>query len=140
MKFLYKYPQAEYPYADLVRTNAARNKLEKEYELLHLKPGHYPAVRHCSCSVRRACLPRSLRAAIRRELPPSALYAVCSRVLSRSSFQREFPTLLDELVEVPGLITPHRHSAQATENHQARQEVIDGIFGGMSPEQRESLL
>ncbi len=34
MKHLYKYPQAEYPYADLVNTNQNRNKFEKEYELL----------------------------------------------------------------------------------------------------------
>lgn len=34
MKQLYKYPQAEYPYADLVHTNANRSKFEKEYELL----------------------------------------------------------------------------------------------------------
>ncbi|MEO6733539.1 MAG: glucosidase [Ferruginibacter sp.] len=33
MKHLYKYPQAEYPYADLVNTNRYRNKFEKEYEL-----------------------------------------------------------------------------------------------------------
>jgi hypothetical protein len=34
MKHLYKYPQAEYPYADLVNTNRNRSKFEKEYELL----------------------------------------------------------------------------------------------------------
>ncbi|CAN5834387.1 glucosidase [soil metagenome] len=34
MKHLYKYPQAEYPYADLVNTNRSRNRFEKEYELL----------------------------------------------------------------------------------------------------------
>ncbi|MBL7741860.1 MAG: glucosidase, partial [Chitinophagaceae bacterium] len=34
MKHLYKYPQAEYPYADLVNTNGNRSKFEKEYELL----------------------------------------------------------------------------------------------------------
>ena len=34
MKHLYKYPHAEYPYADLVHTNASRSKFEKEYELL----------------------------------------------------------------------------------------------------------
>jgi len=34
MKHLYKYPQAEYPYADLVNTNRDRSKFEKEYELL----------------------------------------------------------------------------------------------------------
>ncbi len=34
MKYLYKYPQAAYPYDDLVRTNRARGKHEAEYELL----------------------------------------------------------------------------------------------------------
>lgn len=34
MRFLYKYPQAAYPYSDLVTTNAARSRTEPEYELL----------------------------------------------------------------------------------------------------------
>ena len=34
MKYLYKYPQAAYPYEDLVKTNRQRNRLEFEYELL----------------------------------------------------------------------------------------------------------
>ena len=34
MKFLYKYPQAAYPYDDLVATNGRRGRLEMEYELL----------------------------------------------------------------------------------------------------------
>jgi hypothetical protein len=34
MKFLYKYPQGEYPYAELVRENAQRNRYELEYELI----------------------------------------------------------------------------------------------------------
>ena len=34
MKYLYKYPQSAYPYADLVETNSHRGKLEPEYELL----------------------------------------------------------------------------------------------------------
>ena len=34
MKYLYKYPQAAYPYADLVETNRRRNRDEMEYELL----------------------------------------------------------------------------------------------------------
>jgi hypothetical protein len=33
MKFLYKYPQAEYPYAQLVAENAARGKDQPEFEL-----------------------------------------------------------------------------------------------------------
>lgn len=34
MKYLYKYPQTEYPYRDLVETNKGRSKEEFEYELL----------------------------------------------------------------------------------------------------------
>jgi len=34
MKYLYKYPQAAFPYADLVETNRRRSKDEMEYELL----------------------------------------------------------------------------------------------------------
>jgi hypothetical protein len=34
MKYLYKYPQGEYPYNDLVQTNRSRSRDEFEYELL----------------------------------------------------------------------------------------------------------
>ena len=34
MKYLYKYPQAAYPYGDLVRTNSQRSRHDMEYELL----------------------------------------------------------------------------------------------------------
>jgi hypothetical protein len=34
MKYLYKYPQAAFPYADLVETNRGRGKRDFEYELL----------------------------------------------------------------------------------------------------------
>ena len=34
MKYLYKYPQREFPYADLVNTNQQRSRHEFEYELL----------------------------------------------------------------------------------------------------------
>jgi len=34
MKYLYKYPQAAFPYADLVETNRRRTREEMEYELL----------------------------------------------------------------------------------------------------------
>ena len=34
MKFLYKYPQREFPYRDLVETNGRRSREEFEYELL----------------------------------------------------------------------------------------------------------
>src|SRR5829696_255541 len=34
MKYLYKYPQAAFPYGELVRTNAARGRNDLEYELI----------------------------------------------------------------------------------------------------------
>src|SRR5262245_57977440 len=34
MKYLYKYPQAEYPYVPLIEANRARGRLAAEYELL----------------------------------------------------------------------------------------------------------
>jgi hypothetical protein len=34
MKYLYKYPQAEFPYRDLIETNGRRSREEFEYELL----------------------------------------------------------------------------------------------------------
>lgn len=34
MKYLYKYPQAAYPYSDLIETNRCRNREQPEYELL----------------------------------------------------------------------------------------------------------
>src|SRR3954453_4256540 len=34
MKYLYKYPQAAFPYEDLVQTNRTRSRTEFEYELL----------------------------------------------------------------------------------------------------------
>jgi hypothetical protein len=34
MKYLYKYPQAAFPYTDLVQTNRRRNRHEPEYELV----------------------------------------------------------------------------------------------------------
>jgi hypothetical protein len=34
LKYLYKYPQAAFPYADLIDTNRNRNRYELEYELL----------------------------------------------------------------------------------------------------------
>src|SRR5580698_4316571 len=34
MKYLYKYPQAAFPYVDLIETNKRRNRRDMEYELL----------------------------------------------------------------------------------------------------------
>ena len=48
MKYLYKYPQAAYPYDDLVKTNGKRTRFEAEYELLDtgvFDTNHYSDVR-----------------------------------------------------------------------------------------------
>jgi hypothetical protein len=37
MKYLYKYPQNEFPYRDLIETNKRRNRNDMEYELLDTK-------------------------------------------------------------------------------------------------------
>jgi len=37
MKYLYKYPQAAYPYDLIVKTNKERSRTEKEYELIDTK-------------------------------------------------------------------------------------------------------
>ncbi len=34
MKYLYKYPQAAFPYGDLINKNGSRSKEEPEYEIL----------------------------------------------------------------------------------------------------------
>jgi len=34
MKYLYKYPQDEFPYLDLINTNGGRGRKDPEYELL----------------------------------------------------------------------------------------------------------
>ena len=34
MKYLYKYPQSEFPYLDLINTNRGRSRLDPEYELI----------------------------------------------------------------------------------------------------------
>src|SRR3974390_3599074 len=41
MKYLYKYPQAAYPYDDIVATNRKRSRTEPEYELLDTKVFDY---------------------------------------------------------------------------------------------------
>jgi hypothetical protein len=42
MKYLYKYPQAAFPYLNLIETNGRRNRGDMEYELLDtVFNGHY---------------------------------------------------------------------------------------------------
>src|SRR5436309_12739877 len=49
MKYLYKYPQAAYPYDQLVQTNRGRSRQEPEYELLDT--GVFEQDRYCDVYV-----------------------------------------------------------------------------------------
>ena len=53
MKYLYKYPQAAYPYADLVQTSRRRSREEWEYELLDTACSTGTATSTCSWSTPR---------------------------------------------------------------------------------------
>src|ERR1700743_3444237 len=49
MKYLYKYPQAKFPYDDLIKENARRSKLEPEYNLLDT--GVFDSDRYFDCFI-----------------------------------------------------------------------------------------
>ena len=53
MKYLYKYPQREYPYRDLIDTNRGRSREEFEYELLDTGVFGETGISTCSWSTRR---------------------------------------------------------------------------------------
>jgi hypothetical protein len=53
MKYLYKYPQAAFPYGDLVETNRARGRHDFEYELLDTACSTPTATSTCSWSTPR---------------------------------------------------------------------------------------
>ena len=54
MKYLYKYPQAAYPYEDLIATSKGRNRGEMEYELLDTGIFDERSLLRCFRGVRQA--------------------------------------------------------------------------------------
>jgi hypothetical protein len=46
MKYLYKYPQGEFPYDNLVATNQKRTRHDSEYELLDVVSASHPGLGH----------------------------------------------------------------------------------------------
>jgi hypothetical protein len=74
MKYLYKYPQAAYPYSDIVETNRKRSRLEMEYELLDT--GVFDEDRYFDVFVEYAkALPEDTSTPSRERLPSSKLAA-----------------------------------------------------------------
>jgi hypothetical protein len=78
MKYLYKYPQREFPYRDLVETNRNRSREEFEYELLDTGISTATATSTCSSStprrVQRTCWSAS-RPQSRARVGPAARLA-----------------------------------------------------------------
>jgi hypothetical protein len=71
-RYLYKYPQAEYPYDDLVAVNRARSRHEMEYELIDT--GVFEGGRYFDVEVEHE--PRRGRPA----LPPGGLRAAAAEL------------------------------------------------------------
>ncbi len=54
MKYLYKYPQAEFPYLNLIETNRGRNRFDMEYELLDTGIFNRRSLFRCLCRICQA--------------------------------------------------------------------------------------
>ena len=81
MKYLYKYPQREFPYRDLVETNRRRSREELEYELMDTRFSMTTAISTCSSSmprkVRKICSSESPFIIAARNQPGFACYRRC---------------------------------------------------------------
>ena len=103
MKYLYKYPQAAYPYADLVETNRRRSRNEMEYELLDTGVFNEIATLMSSWSMpktaRTTCWCRSPRSTGGRNRPsyisyrPSGFATTGPSWIAESNRAAEKPTL-----------------------------------------------
>jgi len=109
MKFLYKYPQAAYPYDDLVRTNRQRTRLDYEYELLDT--GVFDDGRYFDVFVEYAkSSPEDIliRITVCNRGPESAVLHVLPTLWFRNTWFRstgEGKPALRQLVGQPGLST-----------------------------------
>jgi hypothetical protein len=96
MRALYKYPQAAYPYEDLVGTNGKRGRQELEYELL--ETGRSPGAH------KRREPGGAARAAASSSSPLVSQYLVAiARAAARAAFRRSIISARD-----PGVSSPTR--------------------------------
>ncbi|MCI0464111.1 MAG: glucosidase [Gemmataceae bacterium] len=103
MKYLYKYPQAAYPYADLVRTNSHRNRRQWEYELLDT--GVFDEDRYFDVFVEYAKeSPEDLRIRITvcNRGPDAASLHLLPTLWFRNTWARGHDTYLPSLRQLPG--------------------------------------
>ena len=112
MKYLYKYPQAAYPYDDLVQTNRRRGKHEAEYELLDT--GVFDGLRYFDVFVEYAKAgPEDLlvRITVANRGPAAAPLHVLPTLWFRNTWSQKNGGSKPELRQLdrPGLPVVHAH-------------------------------
>ncbi len=116
MKYLYKYPQAAYPYDDLVRTNRSRGRHEPEYELLDT--GVFDDNRYFDVFVEYAkAAPEDLlvRITVANRGPEAALLHVLPTLWFRNTWSQPGGGSRPQLRALPGMGHPvvHAHHTDA---------------------------
>ena len=112
MKYLYKYPQGEYPYRDLVETNKGRSRTELEYELVDT--GVFAENRYFDVEVVYAKAGASdilIEIVIHNRAREAASIAALPTLWFRNSWSwdgSEKPGIEKAQGDVPALVTSHR--------------------------------
>jgi len=126
MKYLYKYPQAAYPYDDIVRTNGARGKHEAEYELLDT--GVFDGSRYFDVFVEYAkAAPNDVlvRVTVANRGPDAAPLHVLPTLWFRNTWSQQGGGSKPELKQIPGAghSVVHAHHTDAL-----FQESLDDYY------------
>ena len=103
MKYLYKYPQAAYPYDEIVKTNAKRTKFEHEYELIDT--GVFGADKYFDVFVEYAKADADdllVRITVANRGQAAAVLHVLPTLWFRNTWFREKEPLVPELRQVKG--------------------------------------
>jgi hypothetical protein len=114
MKYLYKYPQAAFPYGDLVETSRRRSRNEFEYELLDT--GIFDEDRYFDVFVEYAKATAEdvlIQISIHNRGPESATLHVLPTLWFRNQWSWRVPLDRPVLQEVPG--TPARSIVKSTD-------------------------
>ena len=102
MKYLYKYPQAAFPYEDLVKTNHSRSRMDPEYELLDT--GVFAENRYFDVFVETAkAAPEDLlfRVVVENRGPEAADLHLLPHLWFRSTWWRDTPDEMPVLRALP---------------------------------------
>jgi hypothetical protein len=114
MKYLYKYPQAAFPYTDLVETNGRRNRHEMEYELLDT--GVFDGDRYFDVFVeyaKESAEDLLMRVTVHNRGPEAAEI----HVLPTLWFRNDWASWLSDRAEKPSLAQARGGGAAATATH-----------------------